>query len=87
MRVAGLLGPGLPRKHRNQGRIALDHFLQAGQDITDFFETMDALRAAAKLAGGLRAAQEKNTDQGSFRAAEVEGFPKPVFVFRDAAIG
>ena len=87
MGVAGFLGAGLAGENGYERRIALHELLQAGEDFADFVEAVEAVGAAAELAGGLWAAQEQDADQRGFGAGEVEGFAEPMLVFSDAAIG
>jgi hypothetical protein len=48
---------------------------------------MHALGACAKFAGGLRAAEQQDAEDGDFVAIKVEGFLEAVFVLGDAAVG
>ncbi len=86
MRVAGLLGAGLARKNFDEGRLALHQMLQAGLHGAQVVERMHALGASAQFAGGLRTAQQQDTEDGDFVAVEIEGFLETVLVLGDAAV-
>src|SRR6267143_6031076 len=86
MGVARLFGAGLPRKNLGEGRLALHQMLQAGLYGSEIVEGVHALGAGAELAGGLRTAQEQDTENSNFVAIEVEGFLQAVLILGDAAV-
>src|SRR5262252_9462223 len=87
MHVAAFFGPGLTRKHSDQGRLTMSEAIDGGHDIFQGFEVIHAVGAAAELAWSLRTAQEQNADDCNFPAVEVEDFLKTMLVLRDAAVG
>jgi hypothetical protein len=70
-----------------EGRVALHELLQAGKNIGDLVEAVEAFGAAAEFAGGLMAAQEEDADERCLGASKVEGFTEPVLILGHAAIG
>ena len=86
MYVAGLLGAGLPGKNLDERGLALHQVLQAGLHGAQVVERMHALGAGAKFAGGLRATQQQDTQDGDLVTIEVEGFLEAVLVLGDAAV-
>ncbi len=87
MRVASLLGAGLARKNFDEWRLALHQMLKAGLHGTQVVEWMHTLGAGAELAGGLRAAQQQDAEDGDLVTIKVEGFLEAMLVLGDAAVG
>jgi hypothetical protein len=86
MGIADLFCAGLTREGGDEGWIAVDELLQDGDDVFQFFEAVDTLRAAAELAGSLGATQEQDAEESGFASGEVEDFLEAVLIFGDAAV-
>jgi len=84
--VAGFLGAWLAREDFDEGRVALHEVVEAGVDGAEIVEVVHAFGAGAEFAGGLRAAEEEDAEDGDFVAIEIEGFLETVLVLGDAAI-
>lgn len=85
--VARFLGTGLARQHGNQRRPALNEAIEGGVNILESVEVVEALGAAAKLSGSLRAAQQQNAEQSGFAAVEVEDLLQAVLILGDPVVG
>ncbi len=66
--VAGFLGAGLARKHFDEWRLALHEEIEGGVDGSEIVELVEAVGAGAQLAGGLRAAEKEDAEDGDFVA-------------------
>ena len=86
MGVAGFLGAGLAGEDFDERGFALHEEVQSGLDTVEIFEVVEALGAGAEFAGGLRAAEEEDAEDGDFVTVEVEDFLEAVFVLGDAAV-
>jgi len=84
--VACFFGAGLAGKNFDERRFALHQVLQAGLHGAEIVEGMHTLAARAEFAGGLRAAQEQDAEDGNFVAVEVKGFLEAMLVLGDAAV-
>ena len=95
MGIAGLAGAGLAGQNGGEGagfvagcvgdgpgREALEGGLDGGEVV----EGVEAVGAAAKLAGGLRTAEHEEAQDGGLVAAEVEDGADKVLVLGDASV-
>jgi hypothetical protein len=87
MHVARFFGAGLARDDLDQRGIAFDQEIEGGVYGVEVVELVEALGAGAEFAGRLRAAEEKDTEQGDFVAMEIEDFVQAMLEFGDASIG
>ena len=79
--------PGWRGRTAGQRRLALGQAIEGGDYVFEGFEVVHAVGAAAEFSGSLRAAEEKDADDGDFAAVEVEDFLQAMFEFCDAAVG
>ena len=84
--VAGFLGARLTREDFDERRVALHEELEGGLHAVEILEVVHALGAGAEFAGGLRAAQEQDAEDGDFVSMEIESFVEAVLVFGDAIV-
>ncbi len=86
MRVAGLFGPGLSCKQRDQGRLAIHQEVQRRMDGVQVIERIHTLGAGPQFAGSLRTAEEQHADQGDFVPMEVEDIGQAMLELGDTAV-
>jgi hypothetical protein len=95
MGVAGLAGAGLTWQHGGErasfvagciGEGTSCEALESGLDGGKVVEGVEAVGAAAKFAGGLRAAEHEQTEDGGLVAAEVENRAYTVLVLGNAGV-
>jgi hypothetical protein len=84
--VANLFCAGLARKSLDQGGLALDEAVEYGEDVFEFVEAEDALGAAAKLAGGLRTAEQERAEDSGLASGKVEDFLEALLILGNAAV-
>ncbi len=86
MRVASFFGARLARENFHERWLALHQVLQARLHGAQIVKRMHALGARAEFAGGLRAAQEQDGEDGDLVTIKVEGFLEAMLVLSDAAV-
>jgi hypothetical protein len=94
MGVAGFAGAGLTREDCGEGAgaggvggyVAGCKTLKGGLDGGDVVEGVETLGAAAELAGGLRAAEDEEAEDGGLVAAEIKDGADAVLVLGDAGV-
>jgi len=87
LRETCFLGSWLAGQLRDECGIAIGKTLQGGDHVGEFFEAEHAFGAPAELTGSLRAAQQKDADDGCLGAREIENFLKVVLVLRNPRVG
>jgi hypothetical protein len=83
MGVTGFFTTGLPGEFFHQF-----HVFQVGYDLLDLFkvgESIQTIGAAADFTGGLRPAQQKNTDDGLLAGHQLKFLGKNLFEFGNPA--
>jgi hypothetical protein len=87
MDEAGFLGAWLAREDFDERGLALHEEIESGVYSVEIVELVEALGASAELAGGLRAAEKEDAEEGYFVAVEIEDVLEAVLELGYATVG
>ena len=86
MSVASFFCAGLAREDFGKGRFTVHEQVESRVNRGEVVELIETIGAGAEFAGGLRAAEKKDAEQGDLVAMEIEDFREAMFELGDAAV-
>src|ERR1700679_1145519 len=87
MGVARLLRAGLARENFDERWLAIHQQVERGMNTIQIVERIEAFGSRAQFAGGLRAAEQEDADQGDLVPVKIENVGEAMFELRNPGVG